>query len=679
MHVVATAGHVDHGKSALVRALTGREPDRLAEERRRGLTIDLGFVWTDLVDGSRRATVAFVDVPGHDRFLTNMLTGVGAVDDVLFVVAADDGWSAQSQEHLEIITLLDRRVVAAVVSKAGPAGPERSAEVAADVTDRLAAAGHADTPVVAVDALDGTGLDTLRATLLERLLDAALDPPAAAAVDSPVAEGSPRPVARDGFARLWVDRVFTVAGAGTVVTGTLTSGTLTRRQHLAVLPGGARGRVRELRALDEPHERVSAPARVAVALAGVDHDAVARGDVLVEVRSDDTPSALATCHLDVWVTTLPDTAVAATGAWQLHLGTAHRDVTVLPLLGDVGPGQQGPVRLRSRTPIAARVGDRFVVREVGRRRTVAGGEVLDVDPGPPPRGVDRRLAYATALDAIRIAPDAAARVDALLDAHGGTDGIGRIEAALGRTLDVSSGLGGAAGVADATDVADDRRADGGVTRLDGQLLRADVRDRWLDAMITAAATTDDPVCTRDALRHAARSIGCPDDLIDALLRLAIDDGQLTDVGGRVVHASRVAAYRTARERRREQLLAHLRDAPFAPVPVARLPSEHGIPFFEVQPLVDDGLLFVRDGLLFVTTVLDEAMARLDARPALDDPGSGPVSRADGDARTTTRFTASEARQCWQVSRKVALPLLEQLRATGRTTFDGTHHHRPVGG
>jgi selenocysteine-specific elongation factor len=169
MQVVATAGHVDHGKSALVRALTGREPDRLAEERRRGLTIDLGYVWTDLVAGGRRVTVAFVDVPGHDRFLTNMLAGVGAVDEVLFVVAADDGWSAQSEEHLEIVTLLGRRITAAVVTKTTPAGPARTSEVVAQVGERLARDGAGQVPVLAVDALDGHGLEELRTVLVRRL------------------------------------------------------------------------------------------------------------------------------------------------------------------------------------------------------------------------------------------------------------------------------------------------------------------------------------------------------------------------------------------------------------------------------------------------------------------------------------------------------------------------------
>ncbi len=212
MQVIATAGHVDHGKSALLRALTAMEPDRWVEEQQRGLTIDLGFVWTDVADGAdgeNPLTVAFVDVPGHDDFLPNMLCGVGVVDQILFVVAADDGWSAQSQEHLEILDLLGRWCVAAVVTKADLAGPDRAAEVAQDVRQRLAETSLDGAPVVTVDALHQQGTEHLRGVIADRLRDRA--------------RGAPAPPAAT---RLWIDRVFTVTGAGTVVTGMLESGRL---------------------------------------------------------------------------------------------------------------------------------------------------------------------------------------------------------------------------------------------------------------------------------------------------------------------------------------------------------------------------------------------------------------------------------------------------------------------
>ncbi|NEB13915.1 selenocysteine-specific translation elongation factor, partial [Streptomyces coelicoflavus] len=211
MRVLATAGHVDHGKSALVRALTGMEPDRHEEERRRGLTLDLGFVWTRLdpdapggAGGADGEHLAFVDVPGHERFVSTMLAGVGPVPGVLFVVAADQGWQQQSQEHLEILHALGVRHAVLAVTRGDLADP---APVRADAVERLAATSLGTVPSVAVSAVTGTGLDALRGELA-RLSAALPDPPA------------------DADVRLWLDRAFTVRGHGTVVTGTLGAGTL---------------------------------------------------------------------------------------------------------------------------------------------------------------------------------------------------------------------------------------------------------------------------------------------------------------------------------------------------------------------------------------------------------------------------------------------------------------------
>ncbi|MDQ1727618.1 MAG: selenocysteine-specific elongation factor, partial [Frankiaceae bacterium] len=201
MDVVATAGHVDHGKSTLVRALTGMEPDRWAEERRRGMTIDLGFAWTTLATGR---TVAFVDVPGHQRFLANMLAGAGPAPAVLFVVAADEGWSQQSADHLAALDALGVRHGLIAVTKCDRADP---AAAAARARAELAATSLGECPAVAVSGATGAGLDELRVALDELL--ASLDPPVS-----------------DGRVRFWIDRAFTIRGSGTVVTGTLTGGTL---------------------------------------------------------------------------------------------------------------------------------------------------------------------------------------------------------------------------------------------------------------------------------------------------------------------------------------------------------------------------------------------------------------------------------------------------------------------
>ena len=204
MYVVATAGHVDHGKSALVQALTGIDPDRLEEEKRRGLTIDLGFAWLKLPSGRE---VGIVDVPGHERFIRNMLAGVGAINATIFVVAANEGWKPQSQEHLDILDLLGVSAAVVVVTKADLVDAETMEAVMASVRERIAGTSLGDAPVLAVSSTTGAGLDDLQAEL-DRVLDATAPP-----------EDRHRP-------RLWVDRVFSMKGSGTVVTGTLTGGGL---------------------------------------------------------------------------------------------------------------------------------------------------------------------------------------------------------------------------------------------------------------------------------------------------------------------------------------------------------------------------------------------------------------------------------------------------------------------
>ena len=258
MHVLATAGHVDHGKSTLVRALTGMEPDRYAEERRRGMTIDLGFAWTDLPSGP----VAFVDVPGHERFVTTMLAGVGPVPAVLLVVAADEGWMPQTGEHVDALVALGVRHGLLVVTRSDLMEPELAIE---EVRERLANTPLAGMEAVAVSATTGAGLPELRAAM-EKLVTGL--PAADDAADL----------------RLWVDRAFTIRGAGTVVTGTLGAGRIKvdDELELATATGRRRVTVRGLQSLGAEVARVRGVARVAVNLRGVPRDAISRGDALLK-------------------------------------------------------------------------------------------------------------------------------------------------------------------------------------------------------------------------------------------------------------------------------------------------------------------------------------------------------------------------------------------------------------
>jgi selenocysteine-specific elongation factor len=359
LQVVATAGHVDHGKSSLIVRLTGIDPDRWEEEKRRGLTIDLGFAWCTLPSGME---IGFVDVPGHERFIRNMLAGVGPVRVVLFVVAADEGWKPQSEEHLEILDVLGTTTGVVALTKVdlvdGPALDRRTEETRA----RLSGTGLEDAPIIPCSATSGLGLDDLLRALDETVAAA----PAAAAAGRP---------------RIDVDRSFTVRGAGTVVTGTLTGGELSTADEVVILPGGAVTRIRSLQTHKRTVEVARPVSRVAANLAGLSRRDAERGDVLVR------PGRWRpTAHLDVRLRLVRsfDEPLTARGAYKVYLGSAERDARLrLYGTGRFEPGGEGYARLRLSRPLVAAFGDRFVLREAGRRRTVAGGRVLDAHPGAP--------------------------------------------------------------------------------------------------------------------------------------------------------------------------------------------------------------------------------------------------------------------------------------------------------
>ncbi|GGV30322.1 translation elongation factor [Actinomadura cremea] len=369
MHVVATAGHVDHGKSTLVRALTGMEPDRLDEERRRGLTIELGFAWTTAPDGD---ALAFVDVPGHERLVTTMLAGVGPVPAVLFVVAADQGWQRQSAEHLAVLDALGVRHVLLAVTRCDLADGAAVRRTREDALARIAATPAGDVEAVEVGGATGAGLDELRAAL------------------GRLTAGLPAPD-RDADVRLWTDRVFTVRGRGTVVTGTLGAGTVRVGDRLAG-PGGT-FRVRGLQSLKEDRREVGAVARVAVNLHG--SGPIGRGEALL------TPDRWLTADV-VDVRLRGDPAADLPSRLTLHAGSAAVPVHVRPLGADTA-------RLTLRRALPLRVGDVALLRDPGRHRVPAGVTVLDVRP-PPFARRGAAAARAAELDAVTGRPDGAAEL-----------------------------------------------------------------------------------------------------------------------------------------------------------------------------------------------------------------------------------------------------------------------------
>lgn len=384
--VVGTAGHVDHGKSTLITAITGTDPDRLREERERGMTIDLGFAWTTTPAGTE---IGFVDVPGHQDFIRNMLAGVGSIDAVLLVIAADEGVRPQTREHLAILGLLgiDRGVIA--LTKRDLVD-ETWAELArAEVRAALAGTALAAAPLVEVSAMARTGLAELVAAL-EAVLGAA-------------------PRRRDaGRPRLPIDRAFTMTGFGTVVTGTLLDGELRVGDEVEIAPTGARARIRGLQTHRHALEVAVPGSRVAVNLSGVDRDALARGMVLGRPGTLTSTTSMA---VRIAVLEAASAELAHDEVVKVHLGTAEAMARVSVLEGDaIAPGSAAWVQLRLADTVAAAVGDRLVVRRPSPSETIGGGAVADLAPARA-----RRRAEAVAALERRAAPSAVSRLLASLD------------------------------------------------------------------------------------------------------------------------------------------------------------------------------------------------------------------------------------------------------------------------
>jgi selenocysteine-specific elongation factor len=358
--VVGTAGHIDHGKSTLIKALTGIDPDRLAEEKRRGMTIDLGFAHMTLPSGRE---VGIVDVPGHARFMRNMLAGAHGQDAALLVVAADEGVMPQTREHLDVLDLLEVRRGLVVLTKVDLVEADWVELVKQEVAKTLEGTSLEGAPVVDVSAVTGAGLEALRKAL-----------------DDVLERAQARPDA--GRPRLPIDRIFTMSGFGTVVTGTLVEGSLHVGDELQVMPAGRAVRIRGLQRHNEKVESVGPGSRVAANLSGIDKDELARGDVLALAAS-----LHPTRRLDARIRVLPSGGPLRHGAHVvLHTGTADAGARVIVLEGDeVAPGSEGWAQLYLERAIAVADGDRFVLRVPSPAATVAGGVMVDVSPRKHPR------------------------------------------------------------------------------------------------------------------------------------------------------------------------------------------------------------------------------------------------------------------------------------------------------
>ena len=384
MPIIGTAGHVDHGKSTLVQALTGRDPDRWAEEKERGLTIDLGFAWTRLGD----ETVGFVDVPGHERFIKNMLAGVGGLDVALFVVAADEGWMPQSEEHLAVLDLLEVSHGVVALTRVDVADADLVELSTIDIVDHVVGTVAESWPVVEVSAITGVGMDDLAASLMVALASA----------------GAPRNLGRP---RMWIDRAFGISGAGVVVTGTLVDGSLSLGDRLQCFPGGP-VRLRGMQSHETNHDTLGPGTRTAANLVGIDRSDLDRGTLLAPPDSIGmTDRFLARLRFPP----RPEDEISDRGAYHVHLGTAMVPARIRILKDQT----ISAAVVTTTAPIPLTMGDRFILRDTGRQHIVAGGTILDPKPNRRPSAGD----VATLSSAVSGTPSD--RADALVAVHESID------------------------------------------------------------------------------------------------------------------------------------------------------------------------------------------------------------------------------------------------------------------
>ncbi len=619
--VLGTAGHIDHGKSALVKALTGTDPDRLPEEQERGVTIELGFAQLKLPSGR---AMGVVDVPGHEKFVRQMVAGATGIDVVLLVVAADDGVMPQTREHLAIVDLLgiERGVVA--ITKADLADDEWIDIVRSDVEELLGGTSIQGAPIVAVSARTGTGLPELLAT-----------------IDTVAAQATARHA--DLPMRLPVDRVFTIAGAGTVVTGTMWSGSAKRDDAVEIYPEGERARVRSVQvhgaAVDEAH----AGQRVAINLAGVERHGIARGDV---IAAPDTLTV--TDRFDARFTYLgmPGEDKPFVSGARVHINHGTREVLGRVLLMDAEqllPGEAGLAQVRLEEPLAPRYGDHFIVRSYSPVYTIGGGIVLDALPPRRTQLKDHERELLAAL----VAHDLSSASTGLLAARGVPMTSAQVAAALGVTRGV---------------VADELNR----ARLDRLKVGSDTYFVTPDALEALVAGVErellafhdaNPTTTgisKSALRDLVDKRVEPK-VFDEVLARGAERGAVTVDGGQAYHPRAAVTAHNAEADAEAALLPLIESQGLEPGSVAELAASAGVEQGTTRKvlgkLVNDGrVVRVNSELHFSAAAIEDARTTI----------------AEEIGRRPQGATAADLRNALGVSRKYAIPLLEYFDARGVT-------------
>ncbi len=625
--IVGTAGHIDHGKTALIGALTGEHTDRLPEEQARGISIDLGFTHLE----TRHGTLGVIDVPGHEDFIRNMLAGATGIDVLLLVVAADEGVMPQTREHTAIAELLGVHRAVVALTKVDLVDDDWLGLVHDDLADFLAETPFAGAPVIPTSATDGTGIDAVREAIED------------------VFEGTRgRP---DDLFRLPVDRTFTVKGTGTVVTGTVWSGALEVDATVRLLPGDGEARVRGLQVHGGDVERVEAGQRAAVALAGVDRGEVERGATVVHGAG-----WAATDRVTASLRVLPGVRWSVE-PWQrlrVHVGTAEVMARAVLLDADVlEPGRQGLVQLRLEDPLVARAGDRFVIRSYSPVTTIGGGVVLE--PMAPKR--TRLSSDDSDLLAALADPVPATRVRALVRSAAGA-GIDP------ETLPIRTGAAPAE-VADALDAMATVKAGGRVFHVGA----ADaVRDRILAAVDGHHADAplqpgiDPQTLRRDAARDAREA------LVEHVLDTLLQDGALAMRRGRVARAGHEPALNEDQRRLRDRITDIVAEGGLAAPRLDEVRAE--VADRGAGGDVDDLIaLLEADGTL--VRVEHDFFVHADAM-------EGAVARVRRELGGRRDVAPTDFRELLGVSRKHLIPLLEYFdragvtvrRGDGRTVSEG---------
>ena len=611
MFVVGTAGHVDHGKSTLIRALSGIDPDRLKEEKERGLTIELGFAWVTLPSGRE---VSMVDVPGHERFVKNMLMGVGGIDLALFIVAADEGVMPQTREHLAILDLLDVKHAIIVLTKTDLVDPDWLELVTAEVEETLAGTALEGSPVATVSAERGDGLEAL---LVQ--------------IDNSLNDLPPR--ADLGRPRLPVDRAFTMSGFGAVVTGTLADGGLKVGQEIELLPSGRKARIRGLQSHQTPLDEARPGIRLAVNLSGIEHSDIERGEVLT------TPGWLEPCtafDASVRVIDAAPRPLRHNHRLVLYSGTSETPVTVRVLEGNTVPaGESGWAQVRATAPVPVVRGDRFVLRDT--QDTIGGGVVLDTN-APRRRRNDPQVIGR--LKALASGSAESAAIESLRGSEPVT------AAALAQSLNMPD--------AEARELIDRLLKDGQAVEITsdaGAFLFsapgwAGIQRVALDSVKTYHAQyAIRPGMPREELRNRLKLRAGP--FAGAIERMTADEA-LASQGATVRLPSHDPALSPEQQRAVDGYLAILGSEPYSPRTDSPIDPELLVRLESEERIVRCG------DVVYLASAFDDMSGRV-----------GELARGDGGA-----ITIASVREMFGTSRKYTLAFLEELDRRGVTVRRG---------